>query len=828
MILKIQNIIAQIHAVFVDNNNAKTIDAVSIDSRSLQNSSQTLFFALIGPNNDAHLYIKNLIEKGVQNFVVTHIPDESVGKANFLVVENTLVALQLFAGYYRSLFDFPVIGLTGSNGKTIVKEWLNFLLSPDYNAIRSPKSYNSQVGVPLSVVAINEQHNLGIFEAGISTFSEMEKLEKIIKPTIGILTSIGSAHDEGFGNLEEKIREKLLLFKHSKVVIYQKNEIVDANLFSFESGKQIAFSWSFKDATADVFVTKRPVSDKTFLHIRQAKENFEIEIPFQDEASVENAISCLMVLLYFKYDVTIIQNRMKLLYPVEMRLKVKNGINNCSIIDDSYSSDFQSLKIALDFLDSQTRAQQANIRSKQDQKKTVILSDIFQSGLPNAELYSKVAALIISNKISRVIGIGETISAFKEMFTNCTTYKNTAEFIADFDVLIFSNETILIKGARTFQFEEIVSLLEEKTHETVLEINLNAISHNLNFFKSKLKPATKMMVMVKAFGYGNGGFEIAKLLEHHKVDYLGVAFADEGISLKNLGILLPIMVMNPENTSFPAIIQHQLEPEIYSLKGLRSFTKIAEQKKLKHFPIHIKLDTGMHRLGFEANTIDDLIIALKGNQTIQIKSILSHMATSDDLKQKDFAHSQIDLFEKLSSKLMTELQIKPIRHILNTSGISNYPESQFDMVRLGIGLYGVSNDDEEQKYLENVGTLKSIISQIRTIPAGESVGYGRRFMAEKSTKIATIPIGYADGISRGWGNGVGFVTIKNEKATIVGSVCMDMLMVDVSGIDCKEGDAVVIFGESPTVNYIAQKLSTIPYEILTSISQRVKRVFYRE
>jgi alanine racemase len=427
-----------------------------------------------------------------------------------------------------------------------------------------------------------------------------------------------------------------------------------------------------------------------------------------------------------------------------------------------------------------------------------------------------------------VIGVGETISAFKEQFTNCITYKNTAELIADFDDLIFSNETILIKGARTFQFEELVSLLEEKTHETVLEINLNAISHNLNFFKSKLKPATKMMVMVKAFGYGNGGFEIAKLLEHHKVDYLGVAFADEGISLKNLGIHLPIMVLNPENTSFPAIIQHQLEPEIYSLKGLRAFLKIAEQKKLKHFPIHIKLDTGMHRLGFEANTLDDLITTLRGNQTIQVKSILSHMATSDDLKHKDFAHSQIDLFEKLSSTLMTELQIKPIRHILNTSGISNYPDSQFDMVRLGIGLYGVSNDDEEQKYLENVGTLKSIISQIRTIPAGDSVGYGRRFMAEKPTKIATIPIGYADGISRGWGNGVGFVTIKSEKATIIGSICMDMLMVDVTGIDCKEGDAAVVFGESPTVNYIAQKLDTIPYEILTSISQRVKRVFYRE
>ncbi|MBG6109277.1 alanine racemase [Flavobacterium sp. CG_9.10] len=818
MILKIQNIIPQIQAVFVDNNADATIDAVSIDSRSLQNGSQTLFFALVGPNNDAHLYIKNLILKGVQNFVVAHIPDDCAGNANFLVVENTLLALQQFAKYYRSLFDFPVIGLTGSNGKTIVKEWLNFLLSPDYNIIRSPKSYNSQVGVPLSVLGINEQHNLGIFEAGISTFSEMGKLEKIIKPTIGILTNIGSAHDEGFENLEQKITEKLILFKDSEVVIYQKNEMVDPHFADFKNGNKVTFTWSLKEESADVFITKRSILDKTILDIRQEKENFEIKIPFQDEASIENAISCLMVLLYFKYDQTTIQNRIELLYPVEMRLKVKNGINNCSIIDDSYSSDFQSLKIALDFLESQ----------KQYQKKTVILSDIFQSGLSNAELYSKVAELIISNKIRRVIGIGETISEFKEKFTKCITFKNTAAFITDFDNLIFSNETILIKGARTFQFEEIVALLEEKTHETVLEINLNSISHNLNFFKSKLKPTTKMMVMVKAFGYGNGGFEIAKLLEHHKVDYLGVAFADEGISLKNLGIHLPIMVLNPENTSFPAIIQHHLEPEIYSLKGLRAFLKIAEQKELKHFPIHIKLDTGMHRLGFEANTIDDLIATLEGNQTIQVKSILSHMATSDDLEHKDFAQSQIDLFEKLSSKLMSELQIKPIRHILNTSGISNYPDSQYDMVRLGIGLYGVSNENEEQKQLENVGTLKSIISQIRTIPAGDSVGYGRRFRAEKPTKIATIPIGYADGISRGWGNGVGFVTIKNSKATILGSVCMDMLMVDVNGIDCKEGDAVIIFGESPTVNEIAQKLNTIPYEILTSISQRVKRVFYRE
>jgi alanine racemase len=394
--------------------------------------------------------------------------------------------------------------------------------------------------------------------------------------------------------------------------------------------------------------------------------------------------------------------------------------------------------------------------------------------------------------------------------------------------LNFINETILIKGARHFQFEEIVAALEEKTHETVLEINLNAISHNLNFYKSKLKPTTKMMVMVKAFGYGSGGFEIAKLLEHHKVDYLGVAFADEGISLKNAGIILPIMVLNPETSSFSAIIQHHLEPEIYSLKGLNAFLKIAEKRKLKHFPIHIKLDTGMHRLGFEEGNIAELIATLKGNKFVTVKSILSHMATSDDLLHRDFAHSQINLFEKLSAKLMTELQIKPIRHILNTSGISNFPEAQYDMVRLGIGLYGVSNNVEEQKYLENVGTLKSIISQIRTVQTGESVGYGRRFIAEMPTKIATIPIGYADGISRHWGNSIGYVTINNQKASIVGSVCMDMLMIDITEINCKEGDSVIIFGESPTVSYMANQLQTIPYEILTSISQRVKRVFYRE
>ncbi|PWA11363.1 bifunctional UDP-N-acetylmuramoyl-tripeptide:D-alanyl-D-alanine ligase/alanine racemase [Flavobacterium laiguense] len=815
MNLPLHKITSILNAEYFGNTSDAIIENISIDSRSLQNGPQTLFFALVGRNNDAHLYIKDLIAKGVHSFVVTYIPEGLEGKANFLIVENTLNALQQIAAYYRKLFAFPVIGLTGSNGKTIVKEWLNFLLSPDYNIIRSPKSYNSQVGVPLSVLGINEHHNLGVFEAGISTIAEMEKLEKIIQPTIGILTNIGSAHDEGFANLEEKIKEKMLLFNYAEVVIYQKNNDVE----QFISSKTKTISWSFTDTTATVFVSKKEhTHEQTLIQYTYEGNISTLKIPFVDDASVENVISCLLVLLYLEYDAKTIQSRIELLYPIEMRLKVKKGINNCSLIDDSYSSDFQSLKIALDFLESQ----------KQHQKKTVVLSDIFQSGLSNEVLYSKVSELIVSNKICRFIGIGETISTLKTKLPNAVFFKDTNEFLLYLDQLNFENETILIKGARSFQFEEIVAALAEKTHETVLEINLNAISHNFNFFKSKLKVNTKMMAMVKAFGYGSGGFEIAKLLEHHKVDYLGVAFADEGISLKMAGIKLPIMVLNPENTSFPAIIQHQLEPEIYSLKGLNAFLKIAEHKKLKDFPIHIKLDTGMHRLGFEANTIDDLIATLKGNQTVKVKSILSHLATSDDLQHKNFVQYQINLFEKLSSKLMNELQITPILHILNTSGISNFPQAQYDMVRLGIGLYGVSNDSEEQRHLENVGTLKSIISQIRTIQSGESVGYGRRFMANRESRIATIPIGYADGIARSWGNGIGFVTIKNKKAPILGSVCMDMLMVDVTEIACKEGDAVVIFGESPTVNYIAEKLHTIPYEILTSISQRVKRVFYRE
>ncbi|MES2487511.1 MAG: bifunctional UDP-N-acetylmuramoyl-tripeptide:D-alanyl-D-alanine ligase/alanine racemase [Bacteroidota bacterium] len=808
-----QNITTALSAHFNGSQPDMQIDNVSIDSRSLQNNNGTLFFALGGQNRDGHQFIPALIDKGVCNFVVTHIPDGTQGKANFYVVQNVLTALQDFAIYYRSLYNFPVIAITGSSGKTIVKEWLNYLLSPDYNIIRSPKSYNSQVGVPLSVIGINERHNLGIFEAGISTVAEMQNLEPIIRPDIGILTNIGTAHDEGFTNRTEKITQKLKLFTNAKLLILQKNAEVEAQLPSHIK----TFTWSF-EAGADVQVAKVQEPGNTLLSIVYNISVFDVRIPFTDDGSIENAINCLMLMLHLGYSHETITDRLSGLYPVELRLQVKNGINGCTLIDDSFSSDYQSLKIALDFLE----------QHKTHQKTTVILSDVFQSGFDTEVLYGKVAKLLASHNISQVIGIGETISRALADFPNFYLYTTTQEFLAHYRATSFSNETILIKGARSFRFDEIVVFLEEKTHETVLEINLNSVIHNLNFYKSRLKPTTKVMVMVKAFGYGAGSYEIAKALSHHKVDYLGVAFADEGIALRNAGINTPIVVMNPESSAFTAMAAYNLEPEIYSARELRSFIVMAQQKNLSNYPIHIKLDTGMHRLGFQHNQLTELIDLLRNNNLVSVKSIFSHLSASDDVQFAAFTQEQITKFEAGSNQIMQELNINPLRHILNTSGIYNYPGAQYDMVRLGIGLYGVGNDATERQSLENVGTLKTIILQIKEVPAGDSVGYSRRFMASHSTTIATLPIGYADGIPRGWGNGKGFVTIHGKKATIIGSICMDMLMVDVTGIDCREGDTAIIFGNSPSVVEMAQVLGTIPYEILTSISQRVKRVFFKE
>jgi alanine racemase len=811
--LTINHIISFCKGVFHGKSTEFTVSHISIDSRSLQNGNNTLFFAIKGQNHDAHLYLEELIAKGVRYFVVEYIPEHLVEKANFIVVENSLKALQQTAIGYRKQFDFPFVGITGSNGKTIVKEWLNFLLSAKHLIVRNPKSYNSQVGVPLSILGIEGNYDLGIFEAGISLPNEMLYLENIIQPKFGILTTIGSAHDEGFPNREAKIKEKIKLFENCSDIFMEKNAEIETLL----SENSLKHTWSFSDESANLFVSKKNTKDTTELTFKNEANTFTVIVPFSDENSIENVITCVNFLLFLGEEIAFIQSRVAELYPIELRLQAKKGINNCLVIDDSYSVDYPSLKIALDFFEQQ----------KLHDKKTIILSDIFTDGLAVETLYDQVKQLLSKNKIERIITIGETIGIQLNDLPNVISFATTQEFLQQFNTQSFQNETILVKGARGFNFHEIVVVLEEKNHETILEINLDAISHNLNFYKSKLKPETKIMVMVKAFGYGNGGYEIAKLLEHHKVDYLGVAFADEGIELRKAGIATPIMVLNPENSSFRAMIAYNLEPEIYSISGLQAFLKIAQQQNISHYPIHIKLDTGMHRLGFEPHLISELCSLLKNNNFIKVKSIFSHLAASDDLQFDTFTQLQFQRFDAMYSELEKVVPSKPIRHILNTSGIFNYADKQMEMVRLGIGLYGIGNSEQELQSLENVSTLKTIISQIRAVLPEESIGYSRRFRVSEKIKVATIPVGYADGIRRAWGNEKGFVTINNQKATILGSVCMDMMMVDVTNINCSEGDEVIVFGTNPKITEIATTTGTISYEILTGISQRVKRIFYK-
>lgn len=785
-----------------------TILDISIDSRSLRNTENTLFFALKGTNHNAHNYLVDLYAKGVRYFVVSQnvsLPDNAI----VFMVEDTLKALQHFVAFYRKKYTFPVIGVTGSNGKTIVKEWLNQLLVPFYNIIKSPKSYNSQVGVPLSVIAINDEHNLGIFEAGISKPGEMDRLEKIIRPTIGILTNIGPAHNEGFSTKEEKLQEKLKLFKNSEVLISEKTDLIAV----YKPENTQWFTWSFNEV-ANVQFKKIDA----ILKVNFEEKEFSVHLPFTDLASVENIATCITTLLFLKVDTNYIVKAIPQLQTVQMRLQVKKGINDCLLIDDSYSSDYQSLKIALDFLEQQ----------KTHQQKTVILSDIFQSGFTPEVLYQKVAQLLNQNHVTRVIGIGNKIGTHLTNVPQFQSYPDTETFLNDFNLRSFRSETILIKGSRSFQFEKIVAELEEKTHETVLEINLDAISHNLNFYKAKLKPTTKIMVMVKAFGYGNGSYEIAKLLAHHQVSYLGVAFADEGVELRKAGIEIPIIVMNPENSAFSTMIAYNLEPEIYNLDELNTFLQIAENQNLYNYPIHLKLNTGMNRLGFVEKDFDELIHILKQTNLVEVASMFSHLATSDMPEEKDFTLQQIQLFQKWSANIKRQLNINPILHILNTSGIYNFVEYQMDMVRIGIGLYGVGNDTTENAQLQNVATLKTVVLQINNVEKDITVGYGRRYKTKKKSKIATIAIGYADGIRRSYGNGKGCVLVNNQKAFIVGTICMDMLMIDVTDIDVKIGDEVIVFGNNLRITEIAKIWETIPYEVMTAISQRVKRIFYKE
>lgn len=797
-----------------------------IDSRKLAGAESSLFFAIKGERHDAHRFIPDLYAHGLRNFVVTTLPQSlyELPEANFILVADTLNALQTLCVHHRKQFSIPVIGITGSNGKTIVKEWLYQLMREEKNIVRSPKSFNSQVGVPLSVWQMNTEHEMALFEAGISRAGEMEKLEKIIKPTTGIFTNIGQAHSENFSSLLEKTKEKLKLFKDVQALIYCKDypEIHEAVKADEELKDTQLLNWSKKTA-ANLLIGKITKS-ATDTEIQGVYNNdfLRIKIPFTDDASVENAIHCWLFMLYSGHENKQIAERMLMLSPVAMRLELKEGINNCSVINDSYNSDLGSLAIALDFLEQQ----------KQHPKKTVILSDILQSGKNEEALYKEVAELLERKHVNRLIGIGEAISRQKNLFNiEKEFYSGTKEFLKEFSNSMVGNETILLKGARVFGFEEINNVLQQKTHETVLEINLNAVAHNLNYFRSILKPETKIMAMVKAFSYGSGSYEIANVLQFHRVDYLAVAYADEGIELRKAGISLPIMVMNPEEQSYDAMIKGHLEPEIYNFRVLGMFEEAVKRNRTEikqPIPIHIKLDTGMHRLGFHENDLNELLVRVKNNSLLKVQSVFSHLAGSEDPKHDEFTRSQVAQFTKMSDKIRSYFSYDIIRHILNSAGAARFPDAQFEMVRLGIGLYGIGANDTEQKKLQNVSTLRTSISQINSIPAGESVGYGRSEMTQRALQIATIPIGYADGLSRKHGNRRGKVLVNDKFAPIIGNVCMDMCMIDVTDIQAKEGDEVIVFGEKYSIADFAKIMETIPYEVLTNVSRRVKRVYFQE
>jgi Alr-MurF fusion protein len=803
-----------------------------IDSRKISDPEFSLFIAFSSLRRDGHDFIADCYSKGVRNFLIHQpVPIEQFPEANFILVKDTLAALHQIVAAYRKQFDIPVIGITGSNGKTVVKEWLYQLLTNHYNTIRSPKSFNSQIGVPLSVWLLEPENELAIFEAGISQPGEMDKLEKIVQPTIGVFTNIGEAHSEAFMNQRQKINEKLVLFRHAKQLIYcsdypELNECVVQYRNQLKHGDYVLdlFTWSQKyDANLKISRVDRTEAESEIYGIYEGKE-LSITIPFSDTASIENAIHCWCVMLLLGITQDRVTEEMRNLHPVAMRLELKHGINDCTIINDTYNSDLTSLQIALDFLEQQ----------KQHTRRTVILSDMLQIGKSDAELYEDVAALISRRNIQRFIGVGPALEKHKGVFKEHKKlksffYKSTSELLQKFHHMNFEDETILLKGARVFKFEKIDLLLEQKVHQTVLSIDLSALTHNLNTFRSRLALGVKTMAMVKAFSYGSGSFEIAHLLQFAGVDYLTVAYTDEGVSLRKAGITMPVMVMSPDAISFDRMIAWKLEPEIFNLRSLHSFLDMAAALQVKDYPIHIKLDTGMHRLGFMEHEIDDLVEALKVTPRVKVASIFSHLAASEDPSFDDFTKEQARRFKDMSRALIDSLGYKPLRHLCNSAGIARHKDLYFDMVRLGLGLYGIDGSGMLQSKLKQISTLKTTIAQIKNVKKGETVGYSRKGSIERDMRIATICVGYADGYPRALGNGKAYVLINGKKAKLVGVVCMDMCMVDITDIpEAEEGDEAIVFGPELPITQLAEWADTNSYEIMTGISQRVKRVYVNE
>lgn len=817
-----KDIIQSLNAEIIGNTNFQFSNLL-IDSRQLTNPKETLFIAIKSLRNDGHQYISELYKKGVRCFLVSNLPTNYLeySDASFFIVTHTLQALQHIAEFHRKQFTLPVIGITGSNGKTIVKEWIYQLLKNDYAICRSPKSYNSQVGVPLSVWKLNQQHQLGLFEAGISEPDEMQKLEKIIQPTIGILTNIGSAHNQEFASREEKLNQKLQLFKHCETTIINAFSLTEQEIKNLKLSSVFIIGNSIN---CDLqLIDVKTTSQHTQLFAKFQNQNNSIIIPFSDKASIENALTCWALLLILKIPQSEIERKMLLLQAVEMRMELKLGTNNNIIINDSYNSDLQSLEIALHHQKQQWRGG----------KKIIILSDIEQSGKEKVELYTNVGNLLNSFQLDLVIGIGDEISSMYTCFNpNSLFYPSTNSFLNDLKTnhkINFSNSIILLKGSRSFEFEKISKQLQQKSHDTVLEINLNHLTHNINFYRSQIDKNVKIMCMVKATGYGSGSTEIAFTLQHHHIDYLAVAYADEGVELRKAGIHLPIMVMNPEESSYDDIIEYNLEPEIYSYKVANDFLNALQSKAIAEpYPVHIKIDTGMKRLGFEYHEIEQLAQFLKTEINFKVQSVFSHLVASDNANFDDFTEHQISVFEKAYAIIENKIGYSFIKHICNSGAITRFKNAHYSMVRLGIGMYGIGFNDAEKNNLIGISTLKTKISQLKHVAANETVGYNRTGIASKNSVIATIPIGYADGFSRQLGNGLFSVLVNGKACKTIGNICMDMCMIDVTDNDCKEGDEVIIFENNAQLLSLSQAMSTIPYEVLTSISSRVKRVYVQE
>lgn len=806
---------------FLHQANDDIIENLVYDSRRILQPASSLFFALKTEHNDGHRYLSAAHKKGIRNFIVSEHHAANLSDSNVIIVESSLDALQELAAFHRDHFSIPVIGITGSNGKTIVKEWLNHLLEPEHTTVRSPKSFNSQIGVPLSVWQMDKHHTLAIFEAGISHPGEMEELEPVIQPTIGILTNIGEAHSEGFLDNTHKLAEKLILFRNCPVLI-ARNKDVGGKKELIEKETQL-LTWGSAETNEFVVTSIQKQKDRAHVTLSYQLTPVVITIPFADDASIENAITCCCVLLVLGHSPEVIAERIARLHAIDMRLQLRHSINDCLVINDSYSADVTSLKIALDFLKQQSSGL----------KRTVILSEFVESGKLSEELYNDIARLLREYEIKKVIAVGERIVEHLQKKLSAPVvfqgYLSTDDFINEFRSSQFYQETILIKGARKFEFERIAKLFEKKLHQTVLEIDLNALAHNLKEYQKLLQPSTKIMAMVKAFSYGSGGAEIASVLQFHNTDYLGVAYADEGVELVKAGIYVPIMVMNAEESSFQSIVDYNLQPAIYSFNLLRKFETYLKEQGVQSYPIHLEIETGMNRLGFALPEAEALAKHIADSASFQIQSVFSHLAASEDPAQDAFTNAQAKTFTDAIEVIQRFINYPFIKHISNSAAIVRHPALQMDMVRLGIGLYGIEIDNNNRLDLVPVATLRSTIAQLKQVGKGETVSYNRKGMIHRDSVIATVRIGYADGYSRQLGNGIGKMLVNGKPVPVIGTICMDMTMLDVTDIsDVKEGDDVIVFGVPLPVQEVAKWMNTIPYEVMTSVSQRVKRVYFHE